>query len=140
MPAMVNIHRLHPEHWQDARVEELDRHARRAGGSHLRSVDAEYIVKVDVAGAPRDAHQIEITLDNERFSWTTVGENGRGGRAGQAGRRAPAGIPIPMKAGPRQVGVTFIEHTQARDEETLRPRMRARDAAGARERHHQRSV
>ena len=31
-----------------------------------------------------------------------------------------------MKAGPRLVGVTFIEHNQARDENTLRPRMRGR--------------
>ena len=31
-----------------------------------------------------------------------------------------------MKAGVRLVGITFIEQNQARDEETLKPRMRAR--------------
>ena len=46
-----------------------------------------------------------------------------------------------MKAGPRLVGVTFIEHNQARDENTLRPRMRGRGTQpGARQRDHQRSV
>ena len=31
-------------------------------------VDAEYSFKVDVAGAARDAHQIEITIDGERVT------------------------------------------------------------------------
>jgi len=127
MPAMVNIHRLHPEHWQDARVEDLSIGTR--GGLAVHTyvpLDAEYIVKVDVAGAPRDAHQIEITLDNERVELATVGENGRAGGRGRAAPARPLEFRIPMKAGPRQVGVTFIEHTQARDEETLRPRMRGR--------------
>jgi mono/diheme cytochrome c family protein len=130
---MVNIHRLHPEHWQDARVEDLSLGTR--GGLAVHTyfpLDADYIVKVDVAGAPREAHQIEITLDNERVQLATIGGNAGGGRgaARAAGRGAAANRPqefrIPVKAGPRLVGVTFIEHTQARDEETLRPRMRGR--------------
>ena len=38
----------------------------------------------------------------------------------------PLEFRIPVKAGPRLVGVTFIERNQTRDEETLRPRMRGR--------------
>jgi mono/diheme cytochrome c family protein len=129
LPPMVNIHRLHPEQWQDARVEDLSLGTR--GGLAVHTyfpLDAEYVIKVDVAGTPRDAHQIEITVDDERVQLVGVGGNARAGRGG--GRGAPAERPlelrIPVKAGPRLVGVTFIEHTQARDEETLRPRMRGR--------------
>ena len=85
MPLMVNIHRLHPEQWQDARVEELSIGTR--GGLAVRSyfpLDAEYNVKVDVAGAPRDAHQIEITVDGERVQLIAGWRNGRGGRAAAA--------------------------------------------------------
>jgi mono/diheme cytochrome c family protein len=129
MPPMVNIHRLHPEQWQDARVEDLSIGTR--GGLAVRGyfpLDGDYLVKVDLAGAPRDTHQIEITVDDERVHLATIGTGGRGARGG--GRGAPAERPleihVPIKAGPRLVGVTFIEHTQARDEETLRPRMRGR--------------
>ena len=76
----------------------------------------------------RDAHQIEITVDDERVQLTSVGGAGRGGQsAGRgAGRGAAAGagrggadpleFRIAVKAGPRLVGVTFIEHNQARDQ------------------------
>ncbi|PYS36444.1 MAG: hypothetical protein DMG14_24455, partial [Acidobacteria bacterium] len=132
MPVMVNIHRLHPEQWQEERVDELSFGTR--GGLAVRSyfpVNAEYNFKVEVAGAARDAHQIEITIDGERMQLIPVGGNtgGTGGGRGR-GRGAAADRPlefrIPVKAGSRLVGVTFIEKNQARDEETLRPRMRGR--------------
>ncbi len=133
MPVMVNIHRLSPEQLQEERVEELSFGTR--GGLAVRSyfpVDADYNFKVDVAGAARDAHQIEITIDGERMQLIPIGGNagggrGRGGRGGRGGAAdAPTEFRIPVKAGSRLVGVTFIERNQARDEETLRPRMRAR--------------
>ena len=135
MPPMVNIHRLHPERWQDARVDELPIGTR--GGLAVHSyfpMDGDYIVKLDVAGAAREPHQIEITVDNERMQLTSVGGAGRGGRGAGRGAAAGAGrgaadpleFRIPVKAGPRLVGITFIEHNQARDESTLRPRMRGR--------------
>ena len=40
-----------------------------------------------------------------------------------AGRR-PIEFRVPVKAGPRLIGVTFIESNEVRDEEVLRPRMR----------------
>jgi mono/diheme cytochrome c family protein len=128
MAPMVNMYRLSPEQWQDGRVEELSPGTR--GGLAVQiyfPLDAEYVMKVEVAGAAREPHQIEVTIDNERVQLSTVGVNGRGGRGG---RGAPAERPpefrIRVKAGPRLIGVTFVEHTQARDEETLRPRMRGR--------------
>jgi hypothetical protein len=56
----------------------------------------------------------------------------RGGRAGGRGGRgggAPAGpleFPLTLKAGPKLIGVAFVQRTDARDESTLRPRMRSR--------------
>jgi mono/diheme cytochrome c family protein len=133
MPPMVSIHRLHPEQWQDARVDELPEGTR--GGLAIRSyfpVDGEYAVRIDVAGAPREAHQLEITIDGERVQLITVGGSARGARGGGRGAtERPLEFRIPVKAGPRLVGVTFIEHTQARDEETLRPRMRGRGTQSA---------
>ena len=67
MPPMVNIHRLSPEHWQDARVDELPFGTR--GGIAVRStfpVDGDYDIKLEVAGAGREAHELEITVDGER--------------------------------------------------------------------------
>ena len=104
MPPMVNIHRLHPEQWQEARVDELPIGTR--GGLAVRSyfpMDGDYVVKLDVANAGRDAHQIEITVDDERVQLATRRRSrpgwtgrrtGRGGRR-RARRRRPAGIPHP---------------------------------------------
>ncbi|MEO8260200.1 MAG: DUF1592 domain-containing protein [Acidobacteriota bacterium] len=135
MPPMVNIYRLHPERWQEARVDELPIGTR--GGLAVRSyfpMDGDYVVKIDVAGAGRDPHQIEITVDDQRLELTTVGGTGRGGQttgagAGRGAGRGAAGpleFRIAVKAGPRLVGVTFIERNLARDESTLRPRLRGR--------------
>jgi Protein of unknown function (DUF1587)/Cytochrome C oxidase, cbb3-type, subunit III len=64
MPPMVNLHRLSPEHWQDARVDELSFGTR--GGIAVRStfpVDGDYDIKLEVAGAGREVHELEITVD-----------------------------------------------------------------------------
>src|SRR5437867_916181 len=127
MPVMMNIHRLHPEQWQDVRVDELPFGTR--GGLAVRSyfpVDADYNFEIDVAGAAREANQIEITIDGERMQLIPVGGNPAGGGRGR-GRGVPAAGPlefrIPVKAGPRLVGVTFIERNQTRYEQTPRLRM-----------------
>ncbi|HVH28933.1 MAG TPA: DUF1592 domain-containing protein [Vicinamibacterales bacterium] len=148
MPPMVNIHRLSPEHWQDARVDELPFGTR--GGIGIRStfpVDGEYDVKLEIAGAGREVHELEITVDGERLHVVKIGgAPASGAPAAQAPQAAAtagqtpsaAAAPgagnagsalefrIPVKAGVRLVGITFVERNQARDEETLKPRMRAR--------------
>jgi mono/diheme cytochrome c family protein len=59
-----------------------------------------------------------------------VGAAGAGaGRAGGRGRGAapaPLEFPLTLKAGPKLIGVAFVQRTEARDESTLRPRMRSR--------------
>jgi mono/diheme cytochrome c family protein len=131
IPVMVNTYRLSPEQTQDIRVDALPFGTR--GGLGVRTdfpLDGDYLVKIDLSVAPREAHQIEVSVDGERLQLVTIGENGGGGR-GRGGRGGgngdkPVEIHVPVKAGPRLIGVAFIQHDEARDEATLRPRMRGR--------------
>ncbi len=124
IPLMVNIHPLPLEEPQDSRVEDLPFGTR--GGTAIRSyfpLDAEYDIQVELAGAARNAHQLEITVDGERQQLVTVG--GGGGRGGRGGG-APNQYRIAVKAGPHMIGVTFVQITEALDEATLHPRQRTR--------------
>jgi hypothetical protein len=125
-PLLASTYRLSPEHLQDSRVEDLPFGTR--GGLSIHSEFPQnglYEFKLDVAGGGRDPHQIEITVDGEHLESASVGGGGRGGAA------KPPEFRIPIKAGPHVVGVTFVERNQARDEATLRPRMRARGSGPA---------
>jgi mono/diheme cytochrome c family protein len=132
MPVLVNIHKLEAEHPQDERVDDLPFGTR--GGLAVRSefpVDGRYVVKVDLAGGSRERHDLEVTVDGARAAVRTVGdetpEGGRGrGRGRGAASAAPLEFPLSLKAGPKVIGVSFVQHTEARDESTLRPRMRSR--------------
>ena len=57
----------------------------------------------------------------DRGGWREPARRGAG-----AATTNPLEVRIPVKAGPRLVGVTFVERTEARDENVLRPRMRGR--------------
>jgi mono/diheme cytochrome c family protein len=128
MPVLVNIHRLDAEHPQDERVEELPYGTR--GGLAVRSefpVDGTYVVKVELASAPREPHQLEITVDGARVELAGVGGNAGGGGGGRrGGPQPPLEFSLPLAAGPKLLGVAFVRRTDARDEATLRPRMRGR--------------
>jgi len=127
-PLLASTYRLSAEHWQDARVEELPFGTR--GGIAIHSdfpQDGEYEIKVDVAGGGREQHELEITVDGEHAQSLAVG----GGAGGRGATAKPTEFRIPVKAGPRLIGVTFVERNQARDESTLRPRMRARGSQPA---------
>jgi mono/diheme cytochrome c family protein len=123
-PVMVNIHRLPLEQPQDTRVEELPFGTR--GGVAVHSyfpLDGEYEIEVETAGGAREAHQLEISVDGERKQLIAVGGAGRGGRGGRPG---PAQYRVQVKAGPRLIGVAFVQRTEALDEATLHPRVRTR--------------
>jgi mono/diheme cytochrome c family protein len=135
-PVMVNRYRLHPEQWQGARVDELPWGTR--GGLALKShfpADGEYVVKVQLSAPPTEPHQLEISVDGERLQLATLGTSAGGRRSGARQPQPRTGeadpdraleFRVPIKAGPRLVGVTFIERDEVRDESTLRPRMRGR--------------
>jgi hypothetical protein len=129
MPVMVNTYRLSGEHTQDVHVDGLPFGTR--GGVGIRTdvpLDGDYLFKVEFAGAPREPDQLEVTVDGARAQLVELGERPQPGGATRGFRRAqkPLDIHVALKAGPRMIGVTFVQKTQARDEDTVRPRMRGR--------------
>jgi mono/diheme cytochrome c family protein len=129
-PVMINSYRLSPEQTQDTRVDALPIGTR--GGLGVRSyfpLDGEYSIKFELAGAARDAQQIEVSIDGERIQLAGIGNAGGGGRGG--GGDKPLEVRFPVKAGSRLVGVAFVERDEARDEATVRPRMRGRGSQPA---------
>ena len=122
MPVMVNIHRLPVQMPQDARVEDLPFGTR--GGLAVNSyfpLDADYVFKVEMAGYVRQPEQVEVTVDGERKELAAIGGGARVSRGSK-----PLEFRLPVKAGPRLVGVTFVLKTEALDEATVRPRTRGR--------------
>ncbi len=116
-PEMVNIHRIHPESVQNARVEALPFGTR--GGLAVEiyfPVDADYVIDVELAGRAREPHQLEITIDGERVELVTIGGEDP----------PPTEFRIPIEAGPKLVGITFVQRNAALEEATLRPRTRSR--------------
>ena len=105
------------------------------GGLAVRSdfpLDGEYVVKVELAGAARAAAPAR---DHRGWRAGATGHRSIAGPAAgrAAGRRRRIGLPLkptrvshPGEGRPRLIGVTFVEQNEARDEETLRPRMRSR--------------
>jgi hypothetical protein len=129
MPVMVNTYRLSGEHTQDVHVQGLPFGTR--GGLDVRTdvpLDGDYVFKIELAGPPREPDQLEITVDGARAQLLDVGEKPQPGAAprGFRGPAKPLEIHVPLKAGPRTIGVTFVQRTEARDEDTVRPRMRGR--------------
>jgi mono/diheme cytochrome c family protein len=124
-PPMVNIYRLPDEAPQTERVDGMPFGTR--GGFGVRSyfpLDGEYLFKVVLVGSSPNPQQLEISVDGEPVQLTSLAaaSRGRGGRGGAPPELKP--VRIPVKAGPRNVAVTFIQPNEARDEEVLRPRLR----------------
>ena len=128
MPVMVNTYRLSGEHTQDVHVQDLPFGTR--GGLGVRTdvpLDGDYVFKIELAGPPREPDQLEITVDGARAQLVDVGRKPQPGEAPRGrGPVKPLEIHVALKAGPRVIGVTFVQKTEARDEETVRPRMRGR--------------
>jgi mono/diheme cytochrome c family protein len=127
-PVMVNIYSMSPEQPQGERVDGLPFGTR--GGLAADSyfpLDADYSLKIDLAGSSRDPQQLDVTIDGERVKLTALEAaqgGGRGGRGGNATK--PIEFRVSIKAGPHRLGVAFIQSDEAWDEATLRPRMRSR--------------
>ncbi len=127
-PVMVNTYRLSGEHTQDVHVQGLPFGTR--GGLGVRTdipLDGDYVFKIEFARPPREPDQLEITVDGAQAQLVAVGENPQpGGFRGFRRAAKPLEIHVPLKAGPRMIGVTFVQKDEARDEDTVRPRMRGR--------------
>jgi len=151
-PPMVNIYRVPDEQPQNVRVDGLPFGTR--GGLAVRSyfpADGEYRIKVTFVGRSTEAEQVELSVDGERAQLVTsaIRQAARGATKaapnaaasaakdddddsaaapGYGGGRRPIEFQVSVKAGPRLVGVAFIERNEVRDEEVLRPRMRGAGA------------
>jgi hypothetical protein len=127
MGALVNTHVTPVRQPQERRNEELPFGTR--GGLQIDGyfpLSGEYEFKVETAGVGADVHQLEISIDGERKAITNVSR-----RAGvPAGDAAPnqGAFRFAVPAGPRSVGVAFVERSLALSETPLRPPGRNRGA------------
>lgn len=130
VPVIVDRHLIPQELPQDTRREGSAFGTR--GGTVIEStlpVDGEYHVKIEFAGNAREPHQVEVSVDGERTALFTVGDKPpkeRGFGVFQQQPDDPLEAVIPLKAGPRTVAVTYLQHTAALGEELVRPRLRTR--------------
>jgi mono/diheme cytochrome c family protein len=125
--ALVNTHITPVRQTQDARNEALPFGTR--GGLQIDGyfpLDAEYEFKVETADAVADVHQLEISIDGERKAITNVSRRPGVPAAGDAPNRGAFRFTVP--AGPRSVGVAFVERSEALSEDPLRPPGRNRGA------------
>lgn len=130
-PVMVNIFLVPDESPQDAPSERLPFGTR--GGLAVSStfpVDGEYLLRVEPTGKSRIDEQLEISVDGKRVAVHDIRGDAsavqRAGHPGEPKSNGPLEFRVPIKAGPRLIGIAFVEQNETRDEETLRPRMRGR--------------
>jgi mono/diheme cytochrome c family protein len=86
-------------------------------------LDGEYSIEVEPLAGGTDAHQLEVSIDGERVKVFTVGGR-RPQAAGGVAYDAPDDsleVRIPVEAGPRVVGVTFVKKTAALVETVREP-------------------
>jgi cytochrome c5 len=129
-PMIVDRYLLADDRPQDVRVDGAPAGTR--GGLFTRThfpVDGEYRVRIEFAGNARDRHDLEVTVDGQQVTTFTIG-TGPPPERGSGVFTIPADKPLEasfaLKAGPRVVGVAFIEHTPALGEQLVRPRRRSR--------------
>ena len=125
-PVMVNIHQLSEQLPQDERIDGLSFGTR--GGLGVQTylpLDAEYVVEVETAAAVPEPHEIEVSVDGLRVaSATVVTPEPRPGVPRRGSEQVTFHAPI--AAGPHLVGITFVERSEALDENVTRGRMRGR--------------
>jgi hypothetical protein len=130
MGPLVNTHITPVRQSQEGRSEELPFGTR--GGLQIDGyfpLDAEYEFKVETT-ASAEVHQLEISIDGERKAVTNIAR--RAGVPADADAPANQGLfRFTVPAGPRDVGVTFVERTEALSEAPLRPPGRNRGALPA---------
>ena len=107
------------------------------GGTAIKyqfPLDAEYTIAVEPLAGGNDQHQLEVTIDGERVKMFTVG-----GRRPAAAAAVAYDVPddtlevrVPVKAGPRVVGVAFVRKTGALVEGIREPFFTTHAEGGAR--------
>ena len=124
MPPIVDRYQLDRDLIQDSHLDGLPLGTR--GGAVIRShlpADGEYVVTVEFTQAAREEHAVEVSVDGERVSLSTIG--GRPRVRGASGVFAfaaepPLEVRTPLGAGPHEVAVAFLQKTGARHEGLVR--------------------
>jgi hypothetical protein len=142
----TDTYRIAPDLTQDYRLEGLPFGTR--GGTLVRHnfpVDGEYVIAVQLLRSfiggimgLAEQHELEMTLDGERLQLFTIGgKKPRAGDGEEANQGAQAsrnsGLPedaglrvrVAVKAGPRSVGVTFLQRSSAQVEDLRPPYLRS---------------
>ena len=93
------VYRTSPLLAQDGRVSEDLPFGSRGGLAvrHYFPLDAEYVIRVALRGRARAGHALDVRLDRERVRRFDLGE------------RTPLEVRVPVAAGARLLGVSFVE-------------------------------
>ena len=132
LPPTADTFRLAADLSQDASFEDLPLGTR--GGTSIRynfPLDAEYVIEIEPLAGGTDTHQLEVSVDGERLEVFTIGGRQRPAPGQDLYEVAGATLKVrlPVKAGPRDVTVTFIKKTSALAE-TVREPFQAPHAEG----------
>ncbi len=122
MPVLVNRYRMPLELPQDQAFDGLPAGTR--GGLATTTwfpLDGEYLFRIDMAGTASEPHALEIAIDGERVASTATGV-----RMGAPRTQDALEFRLPVKAGTRDVAVTFVRRTLALDESIVRVQRRSR--------------
>ncbi len=100
LPAATALYRTSPLMLQDGRVSDDLPFGSRGGHSaeHHFPLDAEYVLRARLGRGRQGSHRLEIRLDRERVATFTAGR----------GNRGPFEIRLPIRAGTRVVGASFV--------------------------------
>jgi cytochrome c5 len=106
------------------------------GGTAIRyhfPLDGEYQFTLETLGGGNDEHQLEVSIDGDRVRVFTL-KPGRPPVGGDLYQEPDSGpqIRVPVKAGPRLVGVTFVRKTSALAETIREPFDRPHAEGGVR--------
>src|SRR2546425_3355662 len=125
VPPTAETFRLRADLSQDISFDTLPIGTR--GGTAIRyqfPLDAEYVIGIEPLAGGNDTHQLEVTVDGERVRMLTIGPRRPGMVAAADSYDATddtLDVRVPVKAGPRVVGVTFIRKTSALVETLRQP-------------------
>ena len=115
MPLMVDTYRLSSSLPQDRQLEALPFGTR--GGLLIRRyfpLDGDYTFRIELAGGARDPERLELSVDGQRAHLFTIARPDSGNPG-----TSRLEVLLPVKAGPREIGVTFLARTGALTEEMV---------------------
>ena len=125
---LVETYRFPSDLRQDQHVDGLPPGTR--GGAVMRStfpLDGEYVLTIELARQAANPEQIAVSVDGREVERITV--FGSSGHPLTDGKYLP--VRVALKAGPRVIGVTFVQRLATRTEALVRPALRGRGSQPA---------